>query len=577
MPKSKASASLFVPTESPVPGVSFELGTLLIQAIKARRKYLYLSKAYTGEDEDDTAQKLLKLQNSADDKTKLFLNELKQQVQSSSSSSSHKQQQHRGKKSTGAPQKCLDFLLDVLYNTDNSFHLRRSALIILNEILDRSSDARSYFASGQILLDFVAVIENAQETMQENNEENGTTSSSTGLNNMSPKSVYQLEAMEIIHNLASKFGQFYTQFTVASRLLGDVSVNFMHSNSLQNNTHSNNESNSNQPQRIDMRMFRRDRDDALEHGLKACQSLERMLGKVDLYFKVLVPRLGGFNTAGEQPMDTVNIDDDSKPAALSMSIHKEEVGEEEDDDNDSINWEEGDTDESDEHDTESIDHTTSSEHHAAVNHTLAVIGKSGSLLDGRIAVQVNGGELRERKPAATSTSDLAAETDQDQATNPTVEARKKLQKIVKKLSTTRLPRLNKWIQALIHADGMEERLVADPAAMGNEGQVSLVLISEEKRAIRGKLLQQMLKIKAEIEVLLKSAATLGIREDDTTEQTTETSNGSNSEARSSFNNSSSGMQRIYPSAGIRPSRLQSGTGIASKKRKRTIKVTYNKR
>jgi len=572
MPKSKAS-SLFVPTESPVPGVSFEVGTLLVQAIKARRKYL--SKAYSGEqeggeEEEDTAQKLQKLQNSADDKTKLFLNELKQNVQSSSSSS-HKQQQHRGKKSTDAPQKCLHFLLEVLSNTDNSFHLRRSACHILKEILDKSSDARSYLASGQILLNFVSVIENAQETEQENTEENGTTSSSTGLNSMSPKKLFQLEAMEVIHNLASNFGQFYTQFTVASRLLGDVSVNFMHTNTLQNNvTHNNNESNSNQPQRIDMRMFRRDRDDALEYGQKACQSLERMIGRVTNLFIVLVPRFGGFNTA-DDPLDTMNnIDDDSKPTAVSMSNHKEEVVAEEDDD-DSINWEEGDANESDEHDTESVNHTSLLEHHAAVNHTLDVMDKSGALLDGALAVQVKDAESGERKPAATSTSDLAAEIDQDQAT---VEARQKLQKIVQKLSTNRLPRLNKWIQALIHADGMQERIVTDPAAMGSEGQVSLVLISEEKRAIRGKLLQQMLKLKAEIEVLLKSTATLGIREDGTTEQSISSLNGSNSEAKS-LNNSM--QRRINPSAGIiRPSRLQSGTGVARKKSKK-IKVTYNKR
>ena len=573
MPKSKAS-SLFVPTESPVPGVSFEVGTLLVQAIKARRKYL--SKAYTGEqeggeeEEEDAAQKLEKLQNSADDKTKLFLNELKQNVQSSSSS--YKQQQHRAKKSTDAPQKCLEFFLEVLSNTDNSFHLRRSALAILKEILDKSSDARSYLASGQILLDFVSVIENAQETAQENTEENGTTSSSTGLNNMSPTSLFKLEAMEIIHNLASKFGQFYTQYTVASRLLGDVSVNFMHTNSLQNNTHNNNESNSNQPQQIDMRMFRRDRDDALEYGLKACQSLERILDRGDLYFKAIVPRFGGFNTVDDS-LDTMNIDDDSKMAAEEKEMSSNNYKEEDEDDDDSINWEEGDADESDEHDTESIDHTTALEHHAAVNHTLDVMDKSGALLDGRLAVQVNDAESGEREAstADTSSSDLAAETNQDQATNPTIEARQKLQTLVQKLSTNRLPRLNKWIQALIHADGMQERVVADPAAMGSEGQVSLVLISEEKRAIRGKLLQQMLKIKAEIEVLLKSAATLGIRPED---ETTATSNVSNSEARS-LNNSM--QRRIYPSAGIiRPRSPQSGNDVARKKRK-AIKVVYNKR
>ena len=42
--------------------------------------------------------------------------------------------------------------------------------------------------------------------------------------------------------------------------------------------------------------MQRERDIAFEHGPKACQSLEGMVERrADEYFRILIPRFGGFN------------------------------------------------------------------------------------------------------------------------------------------------------------------------------------------------------------------------------------------------------------------------------------------
>jgi hypothetical protein len=42
---------------------------------------------------------------------------------------------------------------------------------------------------------------------------------------LSPRALFQLEAIELIHDMSTKYGNLYTEFMVASRLLGDVSTN----------------------------------------------------------------------------------------------------------------------------------------------------------------------------------------------------------------------------------------------------------------------------------------------------------------------------------------------------------------
>ncbi|KAL7532890.1 hypothetical protein ACHAXR_009354 [Thalassiosira sp. AJA248-18] len=567
MPKTKTSQPHLqacvasVSTESPVPGVHIEVAVLLVQAIKARRKLLSksatLASSSSNADGEEKANQLRQciggLQSTADDKTAAFLNELRRRVEhSSASNKTYTRRNKPPSSSNNAPTCCLEFLLEILSNASNSFHLRRSALALSREILVRSSDARTFLASGQCLLDFVSMVESVENdhaVVEEGGEHNDEAAPSSSSNVMSPKSLFQLEAMELIHHLGIKFGRFYTQFTVASRLLGDVSVNFSMDNSLNNNDGNNGEGGGRQhsSQRVNMRILRRERDVALECGPKACQSLERMVERADQYFRVLVPRYGGFNA---EPTDThdsqisgkdsAGNDDsgDSKPTDESCGLDPYNKNDadyddgEDDEDDDSIDWEEGevvlsDSDHCNEnsHDTSSDfhsdkpnNHSSSFDHQAAVEETMDIMGRGGALLDGKLAVQVGGSKSMELETTTMRVTDetlsnLATTTTSQPADAHAKAPRLKLQNMVQKFSTHRLPRLNRWIHALSRADGMEERQVLDPATAvnpDNKGPISLVLLSEEKRAMRGELLRRMLRVREEIEGVLRSAATLGI-------------------------------------------------------------------
>ncbi|KAL9188452.1 hypothetical protein ACHAXT_006830 [Thalassiosira profunda] len=483
-----------IPTESPVPGVPIELATLLVQAIKARRKYL--SKTYAPASDDDAAEKLRGLREAAEDKTTSFLNELRKIVERYSAA---KKSTARRKTPPNAPTRCVEFLFGIVADGSNSFHLRRAALALMREILERSSEARAFIAEGQVLLDFVSVVEGVDsEQTRENGESAQASASAPGT---TPGQTFQMEAMELIHHLASKFGHLYTQFTVASRLLGDVSVNLaMHEQDPSDSS----TQNGGGRRRSNMRMLRRQRDVALERGPKACSSLERMIERADGCFRILVPRFGGFNVQQTQngDADIAEVDSDAKPAADCADGN-------ENDDEDSIDWEEGDVDFSED---ESYEHPAPEDHEAAVEQTLDILGRGGALLDGQLAVKMGSGNAVEHETPAIHHGSEPANLDDapTSQTSDTAKARQKLQCIVEKLST-RLRLLNQWIHALSRADGMEERAVHDAAtAPGEAGPVSLVLLSEEKRKLRGELLQRMMKILKEVESVLQSAAKIGI-------------------------------------------------------------------
>eukprot|EP00581_Thalassiosira_minuscula_P008727 CAMPEP_0183707092 /NCGR_PEP_ID=MMETSP0737-20130205/3749_1 /TAXON_ID=385413 /ORGANISM="Thalassiosira miniscula, Strain CCMP1093" /LENGTH=610 /DNA_ID=CAMNT_0025934667 /DNA_START=83 /DNA_END=1915 /DNA_ORIENTATION=+ len=539
MPKTKrqrqseaeAEACASFPIQSPVPGVHIELASHLIQAIKVGRRFLSKSASLAQADED----LLQNLQNTADDKTTAFLNELRRQAERSSASTTKTSSgRNRTTAKPSASTHCLEFLLEIVSDgSNNSFHLRRSALALVREILDRSSDSRAFFASGRCLLDFVSVIEGVE--ISEVGEEERVDVPTNSSNIMSSDSLFQLEAMELIHHLASKFGNFYTQFTVASRLLGDVSVNFFSMNANSNHTSNNNDTQaqaggSHRSRRVNMQILRRERDVALECGPKVCQSLRRMLERADAYFHVLVPRFGGFNYAPLGGNDKADDDQvvietqafDVNAAIDSKEPAKECEGNDGEDDEDSINWEEGDFGLSvDDNLHENIldiptdlNNEKSYDHEASVEETMDIMARGGALLDGKLAVQV-GAKSIDAEPASIPAG-IPVGTATASVSDAQTQALLKLQNLVKKLSTRRLPRLNQWIHALSHADGMQERAVIDPATAavsGNEGPTSLVLLSEGKRTMRSQLLQKLMKLRSEIEGVLRSAATLGISSD----------------------------------------------------------------
>ena len=537
IPSNAQGACALVPTESPVPGVNIELAILLVQAVKAHRAFHSKSSSKT-EDDDAERESLLRrdllrsLRDAADDKSAAFLNELKRLVQNKSSYSTSASSSRRGGGTNStpadAPVRCAEFLLEILSNGSNSFHLRRSALGLTREILERSSAARAFLACGRCLLNFARMVEGVENYQV--GEDDHTGGAYRGRSELSPKSLFQLEAMELIHDLASKFGNFYTQFTVASRLLGDVSINFsLHHiirDAANNSDGAQNGGSTVQSQCANMRILRRERNTALECGPKACQILEGMVERADEYFRVLVPRFGGFNGESLEKLATdgnianISATYDSKLAAstdgFASNGNKDgAVNYDEDDDDSSIDWEDGDFVSlenensnagtnplfADINDDDSINDHSLIDHHDAVTHTLEVMERSGALLEGTLAIQVRGGKSIEIGPMGNPA------TDQVQAHAEEVISRRKLQNLVDKVSR-RLPRLNRWTSALSHADGMEERTVVDPITA--RSLVSLGLLSEGKRAARFKLLQRMMKVREEIEGVLRSSSKLGI-------------------------------------------------------------------
>ena len=559
-----ASTAPLVPTESPVPGINITLASLLVEAIKTRRKFISKSSSLQKDDEKESLMK--NIENKAVDATTAFLNELRSQAESSSAS-------WRSKNSASAPPNCQKFLLEIISNDSNSFHLRRSALALIGEILQRSSDARAYLAIGETLLDFVSVVEGSTNS-EESDAALSNTSSSRGANEtiLSPAALFQQEATELIYQLASQYGQLYPKFTVASRLLGDMSAH-LQMNSQQIGTIVSGEGRRSNNQRNNIHLFRRKRDEALERGPKACQSLERMIDRADYCFKVLLPRWGGFNieinednknnsnelAASDNPISddasvdledddsrmidradycfkvllprwggfNIEINEDNKNNSNELAASDNPISDDASvdlEDDDSIEWEEGDDgllsdDEAKEEDRASGNDLDNSSHVGAVAQTLAVMERSGTLLDGKLSVEVTN-----RTRNSFAQTELKSETRED---TTKADARHELEETVKKLSSKRVQRLNQWIHALTYADGMMARSVADPvssAASGNVGTVgpvSVVLLPKDKRTSRGPLLQHMMKLKGEIESVLRSADALGVhsgngeaREDD---------------------------------------------------------------
>ena len=444
---------------SPVPGLDIEAATLLVQAVKARRRYFSKQTASTSaaaDVGDVTAEEsrqsaLVELKNTADDKSKELINELKRQVQTASNTRGE-----RRRVEAAAPVKCAEFLIATLSDDENSFRLRRAALAVLREILVRSSDSRAFLASGRHLLGFVSLVE-------------GVSLQNNGQDARQEQSVFQLEAVELVQEMASKFGRIYTQFTVAGRLLGDLSTVSADVASQRG---------------MNMSLLRRERDAAFEHGPKACKTIRKMINRADGYFRVLVPRFGGLAKPGIETKC-------GGPTDGGLTLDNDELHDLSDD---SVDWEEGDLGlEEDEGD-----------HELAVDQTLDVLEYSGALLDGGIAIKIG----------APTTS----ETDLDQ--RQLSETRQKLQVLVDKLSK-RQPRLKQWILALSRADGMEERTLRDPANSAS-GPKSLILLSEQKRSSRSEVLQDLLSVRNEMDHIIEAAARLGINATNSSEIETDT-------------------------------------------------------
>ncbi len=598
---------------SPVPGVENELALLLIRAIKARRKLLSSSSkrhanirsssnTTTNNDDDDGDA-----ENAANDATTTFLNALKLHAQT------------RHDKNSNTPSRCLQFLLDITSDPTNSIHLRRSSLYMAAQILVKSSNARHYFAKDHSshLLNFIGMIErmagevmtaaveaagavageNHDETEEEKEDETSRRFDRQYYHS-SPQAKMQLEAVELIYTLANQFGIFYPQYTVASRLLGDISLHFSPPPSSSMMTQIYNHNNRGNAA-MRMRVMRTHRDEALTLGPTRCCQFERMVDRADNYFRILMPRYGGFNysdtmgamrstgyegkendTTSEEK--TIGQGSSSPNQFMNGSGVDTDVVDEDNDDDISIEWEEGDI-ESFENVDDNTSRTKVADHEVAVSHTLDVMTRSGALLDGQLTIQVGRDTSSSTHPAVEPCVDLSTTTTED-ATDPI--ARRRLHNLVRKISSRHLPRLYQWIHALSHADMMQERAVIDPIAAtmpgtgGRSGPVSLILLPQEKRAMRGLMLHRMMRIREDLVGVLRSSESLGITANKRT-RAVEGGDGSNEVPP---HDASNYVTMKHPMPPTMPSRIErmvahnvNRNKIISSKTSSRVRVVYRKR
>ena len=114
---------------------------------------------------------------------------------------------------------------------------------------------------------------------------------------------------------------------------------------------------------------------------------------------------------------------------------------------------------------------------------------------------------------------------------------------------------------------------------GREGPTSLVLLSEGKRQLRGQLLQRMMKLRGEIEGVLRSAAKLGItpngaeKKDDNSGSGAQENEGEQAQIESNgsdHNSNTTGMKRLWTSE-------SEALAVVSKKKKSRFKILYRKK
>lgn len=195
--------------------------------------------------------------------------------------------------------------------------------------------------------------------------------------------------------------------------------------------------------------WRHVRDFALKHGDKEIEICEKLIRRANSYMDFLVPRMGS------EVIEKISQQD------IMSTNHTEDDEDEED-----IDWEEGDKAVSEE------------AHISAVEQTLAVMRSTGELRGGDLEINL------EQK-----SSNAAYETNEVEEQH-----KRKLAKVMLSLSTLHMPRLSSWVNALTNADN----LVQPP------GRSSLVAITAGAIRTRGELLRRLLVLKLSVTAVLSS-------------------------------------------------------------------------
>ena len=352
------------------------------------------------------------------------------------------------------PSVVMDFLSNTIYDQKGPINVRRTALMILGELLKRSKDCRHYFFTSTSHMKSIvsSIMTSKKEQLS------------------SALSFFQKEAIYFFRQWTESFSNMYPLLWVATRYLEERRGTFDCTNMDSSSFHTN----------ARMERLRNGRDLALTYGQSTAQRVRAILEQMNCYFDILVPRFGFDNP------DSVPTMEKEFPSEQNMS-ENEEVDDGEDD---GVDWEDGDVEVTKDQNY-SRDQTTREQHLIDVEQTIQIMTKTGSVFEGELQINLT-----------SNTNNEHAFVDQNEIKSDREEyTLQMLELFMDILNCKYIPQLSFWIESLISADAMTHQHESS----------SFTLLPESMRQKRAPTLKALLTLRENVTKMLSLANTTILR------------------------------------------------------------------
>ena len=387
---------------------------------------------------------------------------------------------------TGCGVGCFDFCLGLIIDESAKIILRNAAFRVCRALVEERNDCQLVFANKIKMI--VDAIGDADKHLRKFPKIG------------SPPHVvlFQREALIFINDIAQRFPSIRPTLMIAARYLEEQKHISLGNESA--------ESSFKRKSNSGLAELRRIRDLALLNTDKEVEKVRKLLMKVDACFEVLVPRFG--HESG-QAKTKLLLEATLHPTNNDIDVNQELVldhDEVSDDDDEDVDWEDGDKSEESEESEGGVKEETCQnqlneddpeEHKVRVERTLAVMKQSGALEnDGTIGISMD----REQNGI-------------DQKPDEELQKyRELLRKCVQKLSKRR-DRISLWIDAILAADNMTDvKRVRESQRNNRNMTVSIVILPESARRKIPLALRSLTNCKNSISIAITAATQIGVKD-----------------------------------------------------------------
>lgn len=328
---------------------------------------------------------------------------------------------------------CFSFILELIEDSKNKTSLRNAAVCSMRALVLNRRDCRALFTKH--IKRFVDAVGDAKA---ENNMLSSNMYHASIRENLSEGIVMmQKNALRLLYDLSDNCHETEPCIMIAKRYLEEQKgINFRTGSyaRVKNNA--------------EMVELRRIRDIAMKFSEKECSRIEKILHKMDACFEILVPRFGHNNDI----LPSSLFSQTSKQSGQGSNDCGHEITElkaenEEDEEEDSIAWEDGDEGVGDISDNEVVGGGTD-DHAEAVEQTLAVMKQSGAIHDGVMDISFGKDEGKVELFTPSSVSNENKDSIENEAISH-------LGKCVTSLMK-RYARIEVWVDAILSADNLTD-------------------------------------------------------------------------------------------------------------------------